>query len=102
MNWLLDKLTKPEVLSNGTVREPNVVMLKAADLIKQITELWNQDKQGRLLAETKNTENDTQLETAYKYCNSLKLELAEIRNGQTAVIAQYKQKMNEDYAASFT
>jgi hypothetical protein len=102
LNWVLDKLTKPEILSDGTIRQPNVIMLKAADLIKQITELWNQDKNGRLLAEAKNAENDTQLETAYKYCDSLTLEISEAKRGYPAAIAQYKQAMNEDYVANCT
>lgn len=102
MNWLLDKLTKPEILSDGTIRQPHVIMLKAADLIKQITELWQADKNGRLLAEAKNTETEELLQLAFKHCDSMKLELAEARNGQAAAIAQYKQAMNEDYVANFT
>lgn len=52
MQFLLDKLTKPEIKPDGTIFEPNIWMLKAADLIKKITDMWNIDKNGFLHAQT--------------------------------------------------
>lgn len=52
MQYLLDKLTKPEIKPDGTIFQPNVWMLKAAEVIKKITEMWNIDKNGFVHAQT--------------------------------------------------
>ncbi len=105
MNWLLDQLTKPQILSDGTIREPNVVMLKAADVIRQLTALFEADKAGRIKAES-----------AEQIAEELRLEMqakaaaayAELRAAQQAdsskarALEYYAEVMNEDYLRNFT
>lgn len=52
MQFLLDKLTKPEIKPDGTIFQPNVWMLKAAEVLKQVSEMWNIDKNGFISAQT--------------------------------------------------
>lgn len=51
INTILDKLTKPEVLSDGTIREPNTIMLKAAEVIKQLYEFGQRNMSQPLVEE---------------------------------------------------
>lgn len=105
MNWLLDQLTKPQILSNGTIREPNVVMLKAADVIKQLTQLFETDKAGRIKAESaEQIAEELRLEAEAKAA----VAYADLRAAQQADYAKaraleyYAEVMNEDNLRSLT
>lgn len=80
MQHLIDALTKPQILSDGTIREPNAIMRKAADVIMTITALWEQDKQGRIKAENIKVP-DFDLETAR---------------------TMYREAMNRDFFNNYT
>lgn len=84
MKHLLDQLTKPQILSDGTIREPNAIMRKAAEIIIRLVERADTDTRGRLLAEKEAAEN-------LRICTE-----------PEAAIEYYKQAMNDDYIKNFT
>lgn len=105
MNWLLDQLTKPQILSDGTIREPNAPMRKAAEVIQQLSKLFEADKAGRLKAES-----------AEQIAESIRLEMeakaaaayADLRAAKKAeadkarALEYYNEVMNEDNLRSLT
>lgn len=105
MNWLLDQLTKPMVMSDGKIREPNVVMLKAADVIKQLSALFEADKAGRLKAEAEYmAAEEARLDAIYKEAKAY-ADLRAIRQAeadQARAVEYYNEVMNEDNLRNLT
>lgn len=95
INTILQELTEPRILGEGKIQEPNNVMRKAAQVIKQLAELADTDKKGRLEAERKldlmealNAQLDTEL----------RLRTADSQQA----FAAYQEIMNVEYARDFT
>lgn len=100
MNWLIDKLTKPEIGSDGIVRMPNAIMRKAAEVIKNISAMGNADTAARVKAEAGLVDNETMLSRAWDNCSRMKAEINEINAGHPTAKAEYRNAMNEDYESS--
>lgn len=105
LNWLLDQLTKPQILSDGTIREPNVVMLKAADVIRQLTALFEADKAGRIKAESaEQIAEELRLEMRAKLA-AVHADLIAARQAdydRIRALEYYNEVMNEDNLRSLT
>lgn len=93
MKQLIVELSEPRIYSDGVIRQPTAIMLKAAKTITEVLNIWEQDKQGRLRAEAENAE--------------LRMQLIEMRLlSQTESVLQakeaYKEVANIDYVKDFT
>lgn len=105
MNWLLDQLIKPQILSDGTIREPNAPMRKAAEVIQQLSRLFEEDKAGRLKAESAERVSESirlemEAKAAAAYADLQAAKMAEVDKARA--LEHYNEIMNEDYLRSFT
>jgi hypothetical protein len=91
---LLKELTEPKIVDNNVI-QPNMAMRRAANVIKQLAELANADKQGRLEAERK-------LDLMEQWNAQLDLELRTRHLDTQQAFAAYQEVANIEFNRAFT